>query len=147
LGVIDFSRTPAAPGTGQITPRQQVNTLSSYIDADAVYGNSQQRLEWLRAGPVDGDLSNNSARLMLPGGYLPVASARGDASTAPAMELTGRLMATPGDAVVAGDVRANENIALTAVHTLFAREHNRIVAMLPRQMSDQLKFEIARRVV
>ena len=32
------------------------------------------------------------------------------------------------EAMVAGDVRANENIALTATHTLFAREHNRIVA-------------------
>ena len=33
--------------------------------------------------------------------------------------------------MVAGDVRANENIALTATHTLFAREHNRIVDALP----------------
>ena len=41
--------------------------------------------------------------------------------------------ATPGKAMVAGDVRANENIALTATHTLFAREHNRIVAALPRR--------------
>jgi hypothetical protein len=49
--------------------------------------------------------------------------------------------------VVAGDVRANENIALTAMHTLFAREHNRIVASLPRSLPEQLKFEIARRVV
>jgi hypothetical protein len=49
--------------------------------------------------------------------------------------------------VVAGDVRANENIALTAMHTLFAREHNRIVASLPRSLSDQQKFEVARRVV
>ena len=28
-------------------------------------------------------------------------------------------------------MRANENIALTATHTLFAREHNRIVGLLP----------------
>jgi peroxidase len=44
-------------------------------------------------------------------------------------------------------VRANENALLTSVHTLFAREHNRIVDALPRVLSEQVKFEIARRVV
>ena len=63
------------------------------------------------------------------------------------MSLVGRLLGEPGDAVVAGDVRANENVSLTATHTLFAREHNRIVAALPRSLSDDEKFEIARRVV
>ena len=49
--------------------------------------------------------------------------------------------------MVAGDVRANENIALTGTHTLFAREHNRIVASLPAVLAPELKFQIARRVV
>jgi hypothetical protein len=49
--------------------------------------------------------------------------------------------------VVAGDVRANENIALTSLHTLFAREHNRIVALLPTWLSAEERFQIARRVV
>jgi hypothetical protein len=49
--------------------------------------------------------------------------------------------------MVAGDVRANENIALTATHTLFAREHNRIVAALPPELDAETKFEIARRIV
>jgi peroxidase len=44
-------------------------------------------------------------------------------------------------------VRSNENIALTATHTLFAREHNRIVGLLPSSLSEQDKFEIARRIV
>ncbi len=59
----------------------------------------------------------------------------------------GRLAATPGRAMVAGDARANENIALTATHTLFAREHNRIVNALPRWLSDETKFQIARRII
>src|SRR6185437_7900104 len=46
-----------------------------------------------------------------------------------------------------GDVRANENIALTALHTLFAREHNRIVAQLPTFLSQQDRFQLARAVV
>ena len=148
MGAIDFSRSPAAPGTGDDSPREQMNTVSSYIGAWAVYGGSEERLEWLREGPVDGDMSNNSAYLLLTeDGYLPEAGARGDVDAAPDMQLMGRLMGSPQDAVVAGDVRANENISLTAVHTLFAREHNRIVAALPVELSEETKFQIARAVV
>src|SRR5262249_44585523 len=105
---IDFWRTPAAPGTGLTTPRQHRNNLSSYIDASNVYGTTPARLAWLRSG----------AKLLLtPAGYLPRAGARGNPQTAPEMELDGPLAATPAKAVVAGDVRANENIALEAVQT------------------------------
>ena len=145
---IAFSRTPAAPGTGAGSPRQQINTLSSYIDGSGVYGVDRTRLEWLRVGPVDHNLADNGARLMLTAqGYLPRRDARGNAAAAPAMDLMGRLVATPARAVVAGDVRANENIALTSLHTLFAREHNRIVAALPRFLPAEERFQIARRVV
>ena len=84
---------------------------------------------------------------MSAGNYLPRATARGNASTAPAMDLMGGLAGTPSRAAEAGDVRANENVALTAIQTLFAREHNRIVAALPSSLSAEEKFQIARRVV
>jgi hypothetical protein len=147
LGAIDFARTPAAPGTGVTSPRQQINTIDSYIDGSSVYGNSADRLEWLREGPVDGRMSNNSARLLLPSGLLPRRDARGNPGAAPPTDLIGRLQATPNDAVVAGDVRANENIGLQATHLLFALEHNRIVDALPRFVPEEEKFNIARRVV
>jgi Animal haem peroxidase len=148
LGGMPFARSAAAPGTGETSPREQVNTVSSYIDAWAVYGGSEERLEWLREGPVDGDISNNGALLVLDeDGLLPRRDARGDASTAPDMATDGRLRAAPDSAMVAGDVRANENIALTATHTLFAREHNRIVSELPDSLNEEQKFQIARRVV
>ncbi|HXY84145.1 MAG TPA: peroxidase family protein [Gaiellaceae bacterium] len=147
LGAIDFSRTPAAPGTGVSTPRQQINTVPSFIDAYAVYGGSEARLEWLRRGPVDGNMANNSPYLLLPGGYLPRESTRGKVSAAPQMDLMGPLVGERARAAVAGDVRANENVALTATHTLFAREHNRIVSLLPASLSAEDRFQIARRVV
>ena len=149
LGAIPFTRDAAAPGTGTSTtnPRQQINTLSSFIDGFNIYGGTAQRLEWLRDGPLDGNMANNGPTLMLPGGFLPTRDARGNVSAAPTMAVDGRLLATPAKAVVAGDVRANENLVLTSIQTLFAREHNRIVGVLPKTLSAEDKFQIARRVV
>lgn len=150
-GEFRMTRSAAAPGRDPELVREQVNTVSSFIDAWAVYGGSEERLEWLREGPVDGDLSNNGARLLLtPTQYLPRSTERGDASTAPVMERLGNLLHAPDadqQAIVAGDIRANENIALTAVQTLFAREHNRIVDRLPGNWTEQRKFDVARRFV
>jgi hypothetical protein len=149
LGEIPFTRTPAAPGTGAsaAAPRQQLNTVSAYVDGSSVYGDDPARLDWLRAGARDGVPEDNDARLLLPDGLLPRAAARGDAASAPAMALSGRLLASPADEVVAGDMRANENMALSATQTLFAREHNRLVDALPRGLPEEQKFQLARRVV
>jgi hypothetical protein len=147
LGVIPFTRDAAAAGTGVSNPRQATNTINSYLDASAVYGSDAQREEWLRDGSVDNNATNNAATLMLPGGYLPKRSTRGNPAAAPAMAVDGRLLANPNNADVAGDVRANENIALTSTQTLFAREHNRIASLLPNSLSAEDKFQIARRVL
>jgi hypothetical protein len=147
LGAIPFTRSEPTPGTGVNNPRQQTNTIGSYIDASAVYSDGNTRLEWMREGPVNGSLADNGPRLLLPGGYLPRRDARGNAATAPAMDIDGRLRVQPNRAMVAGDVRANENIALTATQTLFAREHNRIVNSLPSNLNVNDKFQIARRIV
>ncbi|MDJ0571642.1 MAG: peroxidase family protein [Pleurocapsa sp. MO_192.B19] len=144
FGSIRFNRSESTIVDGQ---REQINTVSSFIDGWAIYGGTEARLEWLREGVVDGDLSNNSAKLLLPDGYLPRADARGDHTTAPQMALMSRLMSDPASAIVAGDVRANENTGLTATHTLFAREHNRIVDLLPENLDEETKFQIARKIV
>ncbi|WP_327009399.1 peroxidase [Dactylosporangium sp. NBC_01737] len=149
VGGIPFTRSkPAAGSTSRSGgPRQQTNLVSSYVDGWAVYGGTQERLEWLREGPVDGNMSNNGPHLLLQGGYLPRRDSRGDPGTAPAMAVDGMLLGRPGKAAVTGDQRANENIALTAVQTLFAREHNRVVDLLPATLSAEQRFQIARRVV
>jgi len=72
VGTLAFARTPAAPGTGSSSPRQQINTISSFIDASQVYGVTNARLDWLRDGSVDGNPSNNAATLLMSeGNYLP----------------------------------------------------------------------------
>ncbi|WP_370942840.1 peroxidase family protein [Amycolatopsis sp. cg5] len=140
-GGVRIRRSVAVPGDG---PRQQVNLLNSYLDGFAVYGGTADWLEWLREGPVDGDLGNNGARLLLPGGMLPRRDERGDPKSAPVMD---DQVGLGGRAAVAGDTRANENLGLQGAHTLFAREHNRIVDRLPAWLSEEKKFQIARRVV
>ncbi|GIH10228.1 hypothetical protein Rhe02_82950 [Rhizocola hellebori] len=149
VGFIPLTRTNATAGSGTSTanPRQQDNTTSSLINAFSVYGGTNARLDWLRNGSQDGNPANNSATLLMPNNFLPRRDARGNPANAPVMAIDGRLLANPNAAMVAGDVRANENIALTATHTLFAREHNRIVSMLPSSLSEEDKFQIARRIV
>jgi hypothetical protein len=150
LGTIAVNRSAQSAGAGTSTsnPRQQTNTITSYISAQSVYSSSATRLDWLRNGTVDGDPTNNQATLMMSANnYLPHADARGNASTAPAFDKDGRLASHPQDGRIAGDPRSNENIGLTAMHTVFAREHNRIVGLLPSSLSQEDKFQIARRVV
>ncbi len=134
LGSIPMRRSGVVDG---VTPHEQKNIVSSYLDGWAIYGGTQDRLTWLRDG----------AKLLMPGNMLPRRQARGgDGSDAPVM--TGPFGAiTTGTGVVAGDMRANENATITAVQTLFAREHNRIVDRLPSHLSDEEKFQIARKVV
>jgi hypothetical protein len=134
LGALGFSRTPAAPQTSPAGPRQQLNTITSYLDASMVYGSDATRATWLRDG----------ASLFLPNGFLPRAEAK---ANAPTMDLFGAQVANPGRAAVAGDARANENIGLTDAQTIFAREHNRIVRQLPASLPAELRYQIARRVV
>src|SRR5215813_3706229 len=121
LGTIAVNRSAQSAGTGTSTsnPRQQTNTITSYISAQNVYSSSATRLDWLRNGPVDGDPTNNQATLMMSANnYLPHADARGNAATAPSDDHDGRLASHPQDARTAGDPRSNENIGLTAMHTV-----------------------------
>lgn len=103
---------------GVTTPREQPNVVSSYLDASTVYSDEPGRLEWLREGPVDGEVANNGARPLLPDEYLPRLTARGDAAGGMGER-----------AAVAGEFRGNENIALLATHTL----HGGTVPVSPRR--------------
>lgn len=106
---IGFSRSAWKPGTGtsRLNPRRQMNSITSWIDASNVYGSDATRADALRAGR--GRLRMSRGK-MLPKNTPGLPNAGG----------TGAAL------YLAGDVRANEQTGLTAMHTLWVREHNRI---------------------
>lgn len=103
--------------------RAPVNALSSYIDASSVYGVGETEVVKLR--------TMKDGLLKLPGNLLP----RKSGTTA---------------SFEAGDRRANENPNLTALHLLWAREHNYIArevsAAYPAK-NDEEVFQLARHIV
>jgi hypothetical protein len=87
--------------------RQQLNVLTSYIDGSNVYGSDALRADALRAHDGTGRLATSAGNL-LPFNTAGFPNAGG---TDPSLFL-------------AGDERANEQVGLTAMHTLFMRNHN-----------------------
>ncbi|MFK7760491.1 MAG: peroxidase family protein [Phycisphaerales bacterium] len=90
--------------------RQQINNITSYIDASNIYGSEDHRTAELRTNDGTGMLKTSA------GDLLPF-NTNGFDNAPTSMDPSFFL---------GGDVRANEQIALTAMHTLFMREHNRI---------------------
>lgn len=105
--------------------RQQINNITTYIDASMVYGSDAATAASLRANDGSGRLRVSAGRL-LP-------------------------LATDGSgAFVAGDVRVNEQTNLMAIQTLFLREHNywagEIRAANPGWSDEQI-YQLARAIV
>lgn len=136
---ISFSRSEFVVNTD---PREQPNHISAYIDGTNVYGYSSQRAMALRrldgSGKLKTVLADNGEEIM------PYNVDGWENASLP-----GQLAE---DMFFAGDIRANENVFLSAMHTLFVREHNRLCdeALLhwPHLgTQDELIFQHARRHV
>ena len=97
--------------------RQYVNELTSFIDGSQVYGSEEERAEFLRAHDGTGKLKS---QIVNGEELLPLDREESGLGNANPLELD------KDELFIAGDVRANEQIGLTAAHTLFVREHNRI---------------------
>ena len=113
--------------------RQQINLITAFIDGSNVYGSDAARANELRA--LDG-----TGRLKTSSGELLPYNTNGFAN-APSTEPTFFL---------AGDIRANEQVALIAMHTLFVREHNYwadLVRTAVPALSGDWVYEIARALV
>ena len=117
---ISFIRNSAACNTGKGTyTRELINTLTSYLDASMVYGSVKE---------VGDSLWDQKSGELLTGPSSPF-SAEGK-PLLPFIEDVKMdcMMKFPGSkCFAAGDARANENINLLTLHTIWVREHNRLV--------------------
>jgi peroxidase len=116
------SRYDASTGTDADNPREQINEITAWIDGSAVYGSDQATADSLR--------SFVGGKLLTSDGNLPPTDEAGY--------------------FLAGDVRANENVELTSMHTLFVREHNWWADQIARQkpgLDDEAIYQQARAIV
>ncbi|MGF1606553.1 MAG: peroxidase family protein [Rhodothalassiaceae bacterium] len=103
-------------------PRQFANVITVFLDASMVYGSDVETAQAVRG----------------EGAFLRVT----DAGLLPETDDPHDM-----DGIIAGDVRAGENVLLLSLHTLFVREHNRQVDALAAQfpgLSDDDLFAAAR---
>ncbi|KAF3695780.1 Eosinophil peroxidase [Channa argus] len=114
-----------------VTPRQQINALTAFIDVGQVYGSDDVKAGFLRNLTTDEGLlrvntqfSDNGRELM------PFANSSVNICANRARITGGNPQEVP--CFAAGDGRSNENIGLTSVHTLLMREHNRLARALAK---------------
>ncbi|KAM4622957.1 peroxidasin homolog [Discoglossus pictus] len=128
-----FARSSPICGSGvtsllldSVYTREQVNLLTSYLDASNVYGSTERESQELR------NLTN--WRGMLRVGRVVPSSGKHlmPFSNGPPTECMRDENISSVPCFLAGDHRANEQLGLTSMHTLWFREHNRIAEQLLR---------------
>ncbi|XP_002929454.1 eosinophil peroxidase [Ailuropoda melanoleuca] len=138
-----FRSAPACP-QNRNKVRNQLNALTSFVDASMVYGSEvslalrlRNRTNFLGLLAVNTRFSDNGRAL------LPFDTLRDD----PCL-LTNRTARIP--CFLAGDSRSSETPKLAAMHTLFMREHNRLATELKRlnpQWTGDKLYQEARKIV
>ncbi len=128
---IPFTRSAVAPETGlsPYQPRQQINQITSFLDGSMIYGSDTERAAALRTF-AGGRLKTSSGDL-LPMNQTGLPNAGGTADSL----------------FLAGDIRANEQVGLTSMHTLWVREHNRLADEISASnplFSDETVYQRAR---
>ncbi|MEP3478916.1 MAG: peroxidase family protein [Fuerstiella sp.] len=130
---IPLSRTVYVDGDDSSDgQRQQINQITAFLDGSVIYGSDEERAEELRTH--EGGLLKTSDGDLLPFNEAGLENAGGTSETL----------------FLAGDIRANENVALSSMHTIFVREHNRIATELAAQnpdLTDEELYQQARSIV
>ena len=119
--------------SGMMLPRQQLNDITSYIDGSPVYGSTRtigNRLRTFQNGLL------KSSPPLFPG----------------TKEILPYDDNCEGDECdfLCGDVRCNDQVALTIVHIIWLREHNRIAPLLQNlnpDWDDETLYQETRKIV
>ncbi|XP_017485563.1 PREDICTED: peroxidasin, partial [Rhagoletis zephyria] len=128
---IDVIRSSSVCGSGMtsiffkdIQHREQINQLTSFIDASQVYGYSYEFSLELRNFTTDDGLLRTGVKFPGQRDMLPFAAPQDG------MDCRRNLDENTMNCFVAGDIRVNEQIGLLAMHTIWMREHNRVATKL-----------------
>uniref|UniRef100_A0A672JIY3 Myeloid-specific peroxidase n=1 Tax=Salarias fasciatus TaxID=181472 RepID=A0A672JIY3_SALFA len=141
---------PAYNFSGTPNVRQQINAATAFLDISQVYGSEEKLALDLRNLTDDGGLLKvneeftDNGREVLPFHPLQVNAC------ATRRRVTNDTNAREIPCFIAGDVRVDENAALTSLHTLFLREHNRLARELRRlnpQWDSETLYQEARKIM
>ncbi|XP_056414542.1 myeloperoxidase-like [Hyla sarda] len=137
----------SSPAFQQGSPiREQMNILTSYIDASQVYGSTNELARRLRDNTNQlglMDVNKNFTDNRRP--YLPFSTNGKEEDFCLQTNMTSGL-----PCFLAGDGRVSEQPGLTAFHTLFVREHNRIATALCRmnpRWNGETLFQETRKII
>ncbi|XP_030626180.1 thyroid peroxidase [Chanos chanos] len=135
-------------GLTQPPQRQQMNVATSFIDASTVYGHNENVQNALRNLSSSEGLLAVNTKFSEDGGrsYLPFVPTIPSACL---QDPTAR-EADRVECFTAGDSRVNEIVPLSALHTLWVREHNRIAKTLKRlnpHWSSEITYQETRKII
>ncbi|KAF7389163.1 hypothetical protein HZH66_010300 [Vespula vulgaris] len=130
-----FPSMRSLPGQQHLGPREQVNQNTAYLDGSVVYGENNCIANILRGfnGRMNITTNTNRGKDLLP-----------QSATHPECK------ARSSYCFIGGDGRASEQPALTVMHTMWIREHNRIMEGL-RQINShwdgEKLYQQSRRII
>ncbi|XP_076587073.1 eosinophil peroxidase-like [Chaetodon auriga] len=134
-----FYRSAPACGSGNTghifgasNVREQMNSLTAFIDVGQVYGADDTKAIFLRNLSSDEGLLRVNTKFTDNGRELLPFTNMSVNMCATRARITNDVNAQEVPCFVAGDERSNENIGLTSLHTLMLREHNRLARALAK---------------
>ncbi|XP_050429351.1 peroxidase-like isoform X2 [Adelges cooleyi] len=139
----DFVRSyPGVQPDCRLGPKAPFNVLTPVIDGNTIYGADEATSRYLRSG-ITGQLRMNPAFADLG-----------------LKELLPMKLNVPDEGCIrsnssqycfeSGEIRVNEQLVLTCIHTLMAREHNRVAKELSQinpHWNDEMLYQEAKRIV